>query len=87
MDISGWINGFWSQLADWANAILIVAFAGLPDSPFVMISKNSQITELLSYLNWVIPIDFMISTLELWLVAVGIFYVWQILLRWVKAIE
>lgn len=58
----------------------------LPDSPFQAIS-NSEVNEFLGTLNWFIPMDLIVAELELWLTAVVIFYMYQIVLRWVRAIE
>jgi hypothetical protein len=87
MDISGWISGFWSQLGDWANALLLLIMQVLPDSPFQMLTQNADVREVMGYVNYIIPLDFILSTLQAWLVAIGVFYVWQALLRWTKAIE
>ena len=37
--------------------------------------------------NWFVPVNSFVSILETWLVAVGIYYVYQIVLRWIKVIE
>lgn len=87
MDISGWISGLWSQLGDWANALLLLIMQVLPDSPFQMLTQNAEVREVMGYVNYILPLDFILSTLQAWLVAIGVFYVWQALLRWTKAIE
>lgn len=58
----------------------------LPDSPFKMID-NTPIQQYLGYINWFVPVSFIVSTLELWLVAVGIYYTYSVILRWAKAIN
>lgn len=58
----------------------------LPQSPFHYID-NSPIAKFIKGLNWVIPIDSIIAIGEAWLVAIGIFYLYQVLMRWVKMIE
>ncbi|MEG0702231.1 MAG: hypothetical protein RR449_01505 [Christensenella sp.] len=69
------------------KTILNAIFAFLPDSPFTMLAQNDSVSSVIGYLNYFIPVDFMIATLQLWLVAVGIFYIYQAILRWAKAIE
>lgn len=59
----------------------------LPKSPFYYIDVNPAVKQVLHYLNWFIPIDLMIPILEGWLIAIGLYYVFQIILRWVKFIE
>lgn len=58
----------------------------LPNSPFTALS-NSPIQPYLAYINWFIPFDFIVSTLEAWLVAIAVYYVYSVVLRWVKAIN
>ena len=41
----------------------------------------------LGYLNYFLPISQIIAIGEAWLVAIGLFYAYQIILRWIKAIE
>ena len=43
--------------------------------------------EFLGYINWIIPVDNIIAIGELWLVSVGIYYIYSIAMRWVKMIE
>lgn len=58
----------------------------LPNSPFQSIS-NADVGTFMGTLNWFIPMDKIIAELELWLTCVIIFYTYQIILRWVRAIE
>jgi hypothetical protein len=58
----------------------------LPDSPFQKLT-NSPIQPYLKSLNWIVPVDFMISTMELWLTAIAVYYVYQAVLRWARAIS
>lgn len=57
----------------------------LPNSPFQAIS-NSDVNQFMGTLNWFIPLDKIVAELELWLAAVVIFYMYQIILRWIRAI-
>lgn len=57
----------------------------LPTSPFTII-ESIEIPYLES-LNWVFPIPIYITILELWLVAIGVYLVISVALRWVKVIE
>lgn len=66
--------------------ILETIFSILPTSPFKLIS-NSPIAEYLPSLNFFIPVSEMIAITQVWLSAIGIYYVYQIVLRWIKAIE
>lgn len=78
----GLANGILKACAN----VLNMAVSVLPNSPFQMID-NSPVGEFLSGLAWVIPISQILAILELWVTAIGIYYLVQVILRWVKAIE
>lgn len=63
----------------------------LPNSPFLSIAGNqAQSNVILKYLgtlNWIIPFDVLINITFLWVSAIGIYYLYQVVLRWVKAIQ
>lgn len=58
----------------------------LPPSPFELID-NTPVQDFLAGLSWIIPFTEIISILELWLTAIGLYYIASIVLRWVKAIN
>ncbi len=72
------INGLGDMFVSIANV--------LPTSPFKSFNELTLDSELLSALAWIIPFPQIVSTLEAWTTAVGLFYVYMIILRWVKAI-
>lgn len=57
----------------------------LPPSIFEVI--DSLNIPYLEELNWVFPISIYVSILEVWLVAVGVYLMISVALRWVKVIE
>lgn len=65
------------------NAVLSL----LPDSPFLNIQLESIESGLIGALNWIIPIRSIITIFSASLLAVGGYYLYQIILRWIKAIE
>ena len=80
MDLLNWITDNFQKIVDGIiNA--------LPKSPIVFLSTNPSISKVLSYVNWFIPIYLWISVLETWLIAIATYYIYQVILRWVKAIE
>ncbi len=62
---------------------LVILFKLLPDSPFTYIAEIDS--TLLDAINWIFPVEMMISHLSLFVVAVAIYYVIRIPLRWIKA--
>lgn len=57
-----------------------------PPSPFHLVS-NSAYADFLAQINFFIPFYELIVIMEAWLVAIGIFYLYSVIARWVKAIE
>lgn len=76
------INGAIQGLADIGHAALEI----LPISPFLA-WQNVLDNDLLGMLNWFVPIGDMIVILEAWGIAIGLWYLAMIVLRWVKIIE
>lgn len=64
------------------NALLVL----WPNSPFTFI-KNSEFNDLLSKINFFIPIYDFVAIAQTWLVAIALYYLYSIYARWVKAIE
>lgn len=58
----------------------------LPHSPFIDFINNLEIPYL-EYVNWVVPIGTFMKIGAVWLVSIGLFYAYSIVLRWIKAIE
>lgn len=74
-----WLFNFLSDCLEWIVDLL-------PDSPFQLLD-TSPIEPYIGYINWFIPVDFILTTLTLWLVAVAGYYCLSIVLRWIKAID
>lgn len=74
-----WLCNFLSDCLEWIIDLL-------PDSPFQELDY-SVIEQYLGYINWVIPVDFILNTLTVWLIAVAGYYCWSVVLRWIKAID
>lgn len=79
----------WDSLTDGLISFAITVLELLPESPFVILDtlSRSEFYVWLQYLNWFIPVNTFIGILEAWLVGIGIYYMYQIVLRWVKVIE
>lgn len=77
------IEWFSEILAKFGNMIISV----LPKSPVQQFLNSFNDLPYLQYLNWFIPISSIIVVLEAWLVAIAIFYLYSLILRWVKAID
>lgn len=69
------------------DALLDFVLALLPTSPFDEFITNLESMPYLGYLNWFIPIGTFIKIGAAWLAAITLFYLYSIILRWIKAIE
>lgn len=78
------------QIFDWLgnalNDVLGWVCFMLPDSPFKLLD-NSPLHDYLSYINWFVPVPFILSTISAWLGAIGIYYGYKVILAWIKAIN
>lgn len=79
--LASFLNAIIRGLGVVGGAILSV----LPNSPFSGLG-NIEIP-FLGYINYVIPINFIVTVLAVWLPAVALYYGVSIILRWIKAIE
>lgn len=69
-----------TKFLDWVLQLL-------PASPFVAYIDALESIPFLSWLNYFIPVSSFIAIGETWLVSVGVFYLYSIILRWIRAIE
>lgn len=72
-------------LVSFAQSVLDL----LPQSPFLFLEdmSNTEVYDWLKMLNWFIPINSFVGILEVWLSGVLLYYIYQIILRWIKVIE
>lgn len=81
-----WIVTFINWIIKALASVAKLAVQILPKSPFAYID-NSPIADYIGYLNWIIPVEQMISLTSTWLFAITLYYSVSTLLRWVKVIE
>lgn len=79
------INFILEGLVAAINALLSI----FPDSPFRASIETMQSrlgSQLLGYINYFLPVSEMLAILATWIVAISLYYVVSVILRWVKAI-
>lgn len=76
-------NALANLVMKFFNALLSL----LPQSPFVAFLDAMEKWEFLKTLNWIVPIGTFISIGTAWLTAIGVYYAWSVILRWIKAVE
>lgn len=78
---------FWNGFTDIANKILNAVLLLLPDSPFADVVIPAEVQKILGYVNFFVPIRAMLIIAGSWISAIGIYYLYQIILRRIKAIR
>lgn len=80
-------NNFWNDLCNGINTILNGILFILPDSPFMDVEIPSEVRNIFGYVNYFVPIKAMLIIAASWLGAIAIYYLYQTILRWAKAIK
>lgn len=75
MDIAGAFNGLIQSILDV-----------LPTSPFADYIDDFASLPFLGYLNWFFPVRGCLIVMGTWLTAIAVFYLYSIIMRWVKMI-
>lgn len=73
-----WLQKGINQVLTWVTAML-------PDSPFKNFA-NAIPHSVLANVNWVIDFGAMASILVAWTAAIAVFYLYRVILAWVKAV-
>lgn len=80
------LNSVGNWLTDRINDIQNILFALLPDSPF-QFTFPPEVQEILGYINWLIPFYMFGNIFLVWCSAILIYYAYQTILRWIKAVQ
>ena len=65
-------------------ALLTVIVNALPGSPFQGLTALTIDNKWLRYLAYVVPVGAIVSTMEAWLVCIGVYYLYMVVMRWAK---
>lgn len=74
------------ELEKLFNAFAQKLLKVLPLSPFSQFLDNFSSLPYLGWLNWFFPVGDCLVVMLAWLGAVGLFYLYSIVMRWVKMI-
>lgn len=81
------IKAVWNTVVNFINFILDHAYSLLPPSPFEKYISAVFDNEYLGYINYFFPIDTFITIAEAWLVAIGIYILYGVIIKWAKVVE
>ena len=73
-----------SWMAELINEFLGMLLAFLPKSPFKPYISALSGLPFLGWLNWFIPVGACLKIMAAWLTCVSLFYVYSVIMRWVK---
>ncbi len=75
----------------WMKEILDKFLSGflsiLPLSPFTEAINSIASLPFLGYLNWFLPVGTFLKIGALWLTAIGVYYAYSVIARWIKLIS
>lgn len=77
----------WEGIKNIVNSLLDTIMSVLPTSPFRPHIDDLANIPYLGYINWFVPVGTFIAIGGTYLAAVGMYYIYMIALRWIKAIE
>ena len=81
------ISDIGNNILSWIQEKAQFLLEFLPTSPFRRAIDLIGNIPYIEQINWFIPIDDMILILMWWGTAIGLYYAYMIILRWVKAID
>jgi len=81
------LTKFMQTIIDGLVALLKTVIGLLPSSPFASVYNLTIDNELLQFLAWIVPYPQIIAVLQAWLATITVFYLYQIVMRWVKVIS
>lgn len=70
-------------------SVLNLVLSILPNSPFLDLSRTYDISvaKYMPYLSWFLPIKSMLGILIAWLGCMLIYYIYSVVMRWIKLID
>lgn len=74
------------QLNSILDNFLELLMTVLPLSPFQQFLTDFKNLPYMGFLNWFIPVGACIKVVAAWLTAIAVFYMYMIVMRWVKLI-
>lgn len=81
------MDGFMDTVNDIFNTILNFVLQYLPDSPFLNVRFPPEMDFFLGVVNYYIPFGTIIPLATAWASCVGIYYLYQVILRYAHAIK
>lgn len=81
------VNFFYVLITKGIAGIVSLLKSVLPLSPFQGFISYFNAWPYIGWLNWFVPVKGYLIVWAAWINAVGVYYIYQAILRWVKAVE
>ncbi len=76
-----------AYMKELLDKLLYAVINLFPVSPFLPAIRELGSFPYLGYLNWFMPIGNFVKIGSLWLTAIGVYYAWSVIARWVKLLQ
>lgn len=84
------MQSFFDGMIQIVTTLINQIISLLPRSPFREyingLQSSNVVSQYMGYLNWFFPVGACLNILSVWLIAVGLFYLYSIIMRWAKLI-
>ena len=81
------LKSIWNSITDVVDDIVNAIVILLPNSPFKDVEIPAEVRDIFGYVNYFVPVGAMLTIGTSWLAAIGIYYLYQTILRWAKTIK
>lgn len=79
-------NYLYNGIVEFINSVIENISNILPVSPFAPYIRQLESVPWIGIVNYFVPIGAMLDILLAWVTALGVFYVYSIILRWIKVV-
>ncbi len=76
-----------AYMKELLDKFLSLVLSLFPLSPFLPVIKELSSLPYLGYINWFIPVGDFIKIGTLWITAIGVYYAWSVVARWIKLLS
>lgn len=81
------MNEFFSWLGDVLSKVGGQLSSLLLKSPFTYIEMSPEVSDVLGYVNYFVPVSACVAIAEAWLLCIGAWYMSQVAMRWLGQIQ
>lgn len=87
LSINDTVSNVIYAICEGIASVISYLFSFLPDNPFSDFSAPSEVTEVLGYVNWFLPVKQIIVVIGLWLSAIIVIIISKLVLNFFQVIK